>query len=144
MLITSQASWMIIKRIVMMVVTMTMAMMMLVNGAVVQAVAQPGVVKVDRKWCSPKILLQIDLGRGQQCPLQVYYSGRQGSAEEKPTDVQHCLLYQPSIVFYQASNTYRQFKGLHRSARWYLILIHRSTSTFLVLFFKTRKSTRRS
>ena len=108
---------MIIKRIVMMVVTMTMAMMMLVNGAVVQAVAQPGVVKVDRKWCSPKILLQIDLGRGQQCPLQVYYSGRQGSAEEKPTDVQHCLLYQPSIVFYQASNTYRQFKGLHRSAR---------------------------
>ena len=67
---------MIIKRIVMMVVTMTMAMMMLVNGAVVQAVAQPGVVKVDRKWCSPKILLQIDLGRGQHSPLQVYYSGR--------------------------------------------------------------------
>ena len=91
---------------------MTMTMMMLVNGAVVQAVAQPGVVKVDRKWCSPKILLQIDLGRGQQCPLQVYYSGWQGSAEEKPTNVQHWLLYRPSIVFYQASNTYRQFKGL--------------------------------
>ena len=76
MLITSQASWMIIKRMVMMVVMITMTMMMLVNGAVMQAVAQPGVVKVDRKWCSPKILLQIDLGRGQQCPLQVYYSGR--------------------------------------------------------------------
>ena len=67
----------------MMVAMMTMAMMMLVNGAVVQAVAQPGVVKVDRKWCSPKILLQIDLGRGQHSPLQVYYSGRQGSAEKK-------------------------------------------------------------
>ena len=104
---------------------MTMTMMMLVNGAVVQAVAQPGVVKVDRKWCSPKILLQIDLGRGQQCPLQVYYSGRQGRAEEKPMNVQrsHWLFYQ-LFIFYQASYTYRQFKGLHRSAR-YLILMHR-------------------